>query len=73
MPSYLCPLAESHPGSWGPREAGKQVGEYQLQSLKKTISFSLNKHTHLKHIFCEILEIELPISTSPSENGCYRH
>jgi hypothetical protein len=35
VPSCLCPLAESRPGSWGLQEAGKQVGAYQLQSFKK--------------------------------------
>lgn len=35
VPSYSCPLAESHPGPWGLQEAGKQVGGCPLQSLKK--------------------------------------
>ena len=48
MPSCLCPWAGSHPGSWGPQEAGKQVGVYQLQSLKKKKKkdvFIHSKHT----------------------------
>lgn len=35
MPSYLCPLAESHPGPWGLQEADKQVEGCQLQRGKE--------------------------------------
>lgn len=35
MPSYSCPLAESHPGPWGLQEAGKQVEGCRLQRGKE--------------------------------------
>lgn len=45
MPSYSCPLAESHPGPWGLQEAGRQAEGCQLQRGKE------KKGTRFSHIF----------------------